>query len=74
MRPNVTAVATRRSLRRRAISDIRISSNFRSATATLSGVEGGWGVRVEYHCSNTVPHREQAVVDGSSKWHFGQIV
>jgi hypothetical protein len=42
--------------------------------AMLSGVGGRWGVRAEYHCANTVPQREQAVVDGSSKWHFGQIV
>ena len=60
--------------RRRAISMARSSSNFRSASATAAGSALGSVVCPEYHVANTVPQREQAVVDGSSKWHFGQIV
>jgi hypothetical protein len=60
--------------RRRAISSDRSSSNLRSASATAGGSAAGSDVCVEYHVAKTVPQREQEVVDGSSKWHFGQIV
>jgi hypothetical protein len=60
--------------RRRAISMARSSSNFRTASATAGGSAAGCVVRIEYHVANTVPQREHAVIDGSSKWHFGQIV
>ena len=60
--------------RRRAISMARSSSNLRTASAIAGGSAAGRVVCVEYHVANTVPHREQAVVDGSSKWHFGQMV
>src|SRR5258708_34594204 len=60
--------------RRRAISSERRSSNFRSASSTAGGSAAGSDVCVEYHVAKTVPQREQAVVDGSSKWHIGQIV
>jgi hypothetical protein len=52
----------------------RSSSNFLSASAIAGGPAGDCVVCIEYHCANTVPQREQAVVDGSSKWHFGQMV
>jgi len=60
--------------RRRAISADLISSNFRIASAIRGGSAAGSDVCPAYHCAKTIPHREHFVVEGSSKWHFGQMV